>query len=424
MLNDPAGLGTDTSRDTLDFSSFVGPVNLDLARTDEQVVNAGNLKLKLLNATAIEDVVGSPFSDTILGTSRANRLLGADELAHSMSTPGPGSPTVQVVFLDLDSETNPVLEHVYTLAERNAIQAALAADYAPFSFQFTQTPPAPGSFATLFFNKSFLVDGQPQPGHADEVDFRNLNLGGSVSIDINSFLGGAGQPSATSANIVAASAAIAAHELGHLVGLRHADSFGPIGSGIHSPPGPDKYKPSYPGPSAAFETTLHLMASPASVGSSANDALADPFFGEREAIKLAFASGGAVLNEQAGDHGSRATAQGVALAGLAMPNTLVKGTNAAKVFAVAAADVVGFIELGPDGHSQSDFYSFQGSAGDLINVEVMSRGLARIANPTDSIVRIYDTAGNLVAYFTSTASTDDQFENPDAAIIDLLLPSD
>src|SRR5262249_1495185 len=38
-----------------------------------------------------------------------------------------------------------------------------------------------------------------------------------------------GQPPATSANYVGLTATVAAHELGHLLGLRHSDAFGPLG---------------------------------------------------------------------------------------------------------------------------------------------------------------------------------------------------
>ena len=72
---------------------------------------------------------------------------------------------------------------------------------------------------------------------------------------------------------MALSASIGAHELGHLVGLVHADSFGPLGSGIPVRPGSDALIPAYPGPNAAFETTSHLMATGGSVGSRIGDAL-------------------------------------------------------------------------------------------------------------------------------------------------------
>src|SRR5262249_20312126 len=62
----PGALGSDTIQeaenagaDALDFSSFAGPVTIDLNRVGPQVVNPGLLILSLSGPTAIEDVQGS-----------------------------------------------------------------------------------------------------------------------------------------------------------------------------------------------------------------------------------------------------------------------------------------------------------------------------------------------------------------------------
>lgn len=69
--------------DLLDFSAFTKPLNnLDLSVAGLQTVNGAavasgvNLKLVLFSGTAIEDVIGSAYNDTILGNDRANTLLG------------------------------------------------------------------------------------------------------------------------------------------------------------------------------------------------------------------------------------------------------------------------------------------------------------------------------------------------------------
>ena len=54
----------------------------------------------------------------------------------------------------------------------------------------------------------------------------------------------------------------------------------------------------------AAETPLHVMGSPASLGISRFDTLNDLFFGEREAIRLAFAQSGVILPAQAAPHDS------------------------------------------------------------------------------------------------------------------------
>src|SRR5262249_18384686 len=64
-------------------------------------------------------------------------------------------------------------------------------------------------------------------------------------------------------------------------------------------------------------------------------------------------------------------------------------------------------------------------AGDLVTVQVLSVALrGRISNPIDSVLRVYDAAGNLVPYYLGTpAENDDNFENQDALLLDLQLPT-
>src|SRR5262249_25116270 len=157
-----------------------------------------------------------------------------------------------------------------------------------FHFQFTQVKPSSGDYVTIFFNQKPDLPDQETGGSSSELDFRNLNLGGTASVQVNGILGAPYQPPDTTDNWIALSAKIAAHELGHRAGLLPQDSFGPIGYGLHAPPGPDAYKPPYPGPVGAFETFDHLMSSPATVGSTRFNDIRDLYFGEREAIKLAF----------------------------------------------------------------------------------------------------------------------------------------
>src|SRR5205823_5726703 len=147
---------------------------------------------------------------------------------------------------------------------------------------------------------------------------------------------------------------LAEHELAHLAGLRHTDSFGPIGSGAYqvflggsqvSGINPSLFVPNFHQPSTsqsilastdpilagtsipagatayAYETPLHVMGSPASIGISRFDTLNDIFFGEREAIRLAFDQSGVILHAQAAPHDSAALAQDLgALPGLVVPN--------------------------------------------------------------------------------------------------------
>src|SRR5262249_36632069 len=189
-----------------------------------------------------------------------------------------------------------------------------------------------GAYATIYFNRTPPGSGVPG-GEASQIDWRNLDLGGYASVQVNGILGVANQPPDTSDNWAALSAKIGAHELGHLVGVRHQASYGPIGYGIHAPPGATSYHPAYPGPSAAFETFEHLISSGASVGSNRFiDVENNLFFGEREAIKIAFAESGTVVQETALSSaatpfsGSASTARVLGeLPALTVPNTVVTG---------------------------------------------------------------------------------------------------
>ena len=90
------------------------------------------------------------------------------------------------------------------------------------------------------------------------------------------------------------------------------------------------------------------MASGASVNATLFDAINNPFFGEREAIKLAY--GGRWQPDSTTERArmmTMADAQPIALEPLVVPDTDLEGVNADRVFDVTAADVVG--QLGLDG---------------------------------------------------------------------------
>ncbi len=301
-----------------------------------------------------------------------------------------GRSQTQWVYLDFDSFTNPNEEYHYVQADRDAIMARIqeiyygrkAMEYAAannadpffspsrwFNIRFTQklsdipsSLVASGDFIRANFNQTPTFD---RPGgQASEVDVSNQSFGGSASIQINGLLGGlltveeleseeladiyadaavgSQKPAATRANFVALATKVAAHEIAHLFGLRHYDAFGPIGFGIHSPPGAGSFKPGYSGPAAAFETFNHIISSPASVGSTRFIDLGKLFFGEREAIKITLATSDLSTvshTEATASHGEIASAQPLTWATLAVPNTLNSGVNAGKEFFVQAATV-------------------------------------------------------------------------------------
>ena len=305
-------------------------------------LNDGALTLTLADPLAIDTVLGSSYNDTIIGNTNDNTLIGGGGDDVIVGVGGNNlieGAVTRTVYLDFDTYELPG-QHFYTQAERDAIQAQITADYSAFSYVFTQTQPQSGPYTTIYFNDPALVG--LEGGISSEIDWRDLDISGTTTltadglevipadsggVNVNNFLGGPGEPAATSADFIGLSATIAAHELGHLSGLQHADSFGPIGSGIYAGVNPDLYNPPYPGPTDADETILHIMASGASVNATLEDAINDPFFGEREAIALAFGENGSPTNEQIAPHDSMADAQPITLQPLVVPDTDLEGVE-------------------------------------------------------------------------------------------------
>jgi len=483
----------DASKDTVDFSSFTGgALTLDLRLANTwQPQGSGAFRIRLTDGMSLENVVGTSLADTIYGNARDNTISGAE---YSEPFAGPvAAPrgVTQWVYLDFDSETNTGKvdsstgqvdsgEREYSVAEREQVRQRVEASYRGpntntpwFDVRVvTQLNGIPAAFvtakqfATIVFNKT-SPSGRPG-GLASEIDPGNVNLGGSAMVQINGMLGGviqssdgithiegdedafkrdfahisdievgASQPAATSENYVKLSAKLAAHELGHLLGLRHQDSFGPIGTGVHNPPGAGAYNPVFSGPTGGFETFDHIGGSPASVGSTRFSDLNDLFFGEREAVKLSFANSNPAQTTflNAGGNNTQSTAAALTPISIVVPNTLSRGLNVNKKFDAQITSIVGRIEVNPaTQRSKSDWYSFTARAGDLINIDVLSNSVARFGTGADgkltpndyldTIVRVYNANGELVPYHDGLAVNDDTFEPTDSSIVDLLLPTD
>jgi Ca2+-binding RTX toxin-like protein len=219
--------------DSIDLSGSAFGVNADLV--------GGTIKFNGLTAAiatlggSFENLRGTSFDDVIVGNVDRNILEGGggvDDIDGGDAADILQGSFPQVIYLDFDSETGKG-EHVYTVEERNQIQDRLEQVFgAPLSVSFSQTAPSVGRFTTMVFNS-----GEAEAliaGLAEELDWRNVNAASRAEVNVNGFLGRPGQPAATSANYVALTFTVTAHELGHLFGLRHTDSFGPIGSGIYA----------------------------------------------------------------------------------------------------------------------------------------------------------------------------------------------
>lgn len=330
----------------------------------------------------------------------------AEQAGPSASSEDRGAPW-QVLYLDFDSGVDGNI--VYTAAMRDAIRDQIAAYYADFNVSVTNTLPGAGPFSKVTFNAGGTG------GVAQHIDFRNTDKNDTAVVNI------VGLGFTTTAQYIAASAGIGAHEFGHLLGLRHGDSYGAIGKGISPAVNATNYLPTYPGPKTATETNDHLMASPASVGSSVNDLLSLTGLSERSAIKLAFSQIGTTITEAAGAKNTLATAQPITLSNITVPNTITTGMNAGPDdFSVDALSITGSLPVG----GEFDYYRFDGAANDLLNIELMSGAIGwRLGNTIDSIVSVFDSTGTLIPYYSGTAQNDDELEGLDSILIDLKLPA-
>ena len=330
-----------------------------------------------------------------------NRIAGQSR----SEMPGPNNVLgrEQVVFLDFDSGDDGDFD--YTPALRDAIQAQLEVIYQQFSVIFIQSNPG-GQFSTIVFNEGVLG------GLAEDIDFRNQNRSDNAVLNL------AGAGFTTEADIVAANAFIAAHELGHLLGLRHADSYGPIGEGILAGFGLF-YSPAYQGPMNAFESEDHIMATPA-LGIFLNLGLT--FLSERSSVKLMFAEvGQTTLDIENND--SIANAQEITLQNQDVPNTIVDGQNASMFgFSVSSAVVEGTLDGMAD---PQDVFQFEAKAGDLFNMELLSNVPDILAvDPIDPNISVFDSTGAFVDYFGADAFNESELKTPDAILIDLIIPAD
>lgn len=350
-------------------------------------------------------------------------------------------------------------DYVYSDAEKEEIKARIEADYAPYNFEFVFEPPSEGDFVTLQYNSNdapgqgtagILPTGGILFGSAGELDFGNdnrsitaindanfwnaltfldpffgfptggiLELFSGIDVDQDGPSGpdtGLTLEEALSVAMVNQSANTGAHELGHGLGLRHYDAFGPIGGGLPNTgsPEPSSFFPVYAGLQEGDETVLHLMASGASSGlgleGSGNR---NRFFSERSAIKLAINERGRFVTDEQANSGQ------ATLKKLQVVNPILEGENAGGRIDVRNIVVEGTIEE----LDEVDTLTFRAKAGEVFNAEMISNVEASFFPEFDGLfgrltLSLQDKRGNL----TEIASNDDEFESFDSFLLDVTLP--
>ncbi len=224
---------------TVDFSGYGAGIDLNLGVTTQQTVAPAQgtnppLNLTLASGSMIQNAVGTPYADVIVANNQNDTIIGRggeDSLVAGSGDDFLQAGVTQVVLLDFDTDTTAV-DHQYTPDERNQIVSVLENDFADFDVQFTLDLAQAQALSALTGGQyiTLYVNGGGAGGESNSLDFGNLSLGGSGTINANDFIGGANQPAANSADYVNLTAEIIAHETGHMMGLLHSDSYGPVGT--------------------------------------------------------------------------------------------------------------------------------------------------------------------------------------------------
>lgn len=331
-------------------------------------------------------------------------------------------------YLDFDPASPGPMVHLYTDGEKAAILDGLTEMYAPFPLTFTLTEPVGIEYTPVSFNTAAI-------GTSSGIDFRNVDPLDTAAV--NALLGidfasPGYSPSPT--EIINASINLAGHEIGHNEGLRHHDSFGPIGGGLPSPAPGAAYDPVYPGPTDAFLSSENVMSltTATSGGFSLAKLTSAPLaVGQRSHQKLAFNTAPNFFTETAlgsGKHDTPASAFDLPLAPYILPNPVPEPDPGSELdFVAEMIAVSGDIDPDPDlgGAGESDYYVFLGVAEARVQIEVMSEAIdsSRPAfDAFDTAVAIFDPDDLGASIYYGDFTNNDEIESTDSLMIDFVVP--
>jgi hypothetical protein len=344
--------------------------------------------------------------------ARYNRLLPPG----SMPLDPLGAPTrfapdggPQQVFLDFSQAVTGVFDQ----SERLQVRDGLADLYRGFDIDFSIEVP-PGPHTRLSYDGNGLI-GVALTG----IDFRN------VRVDDFGLVGTNGLQDLPSRQQINFAVNVGGHEIGHMLGLRHYDSFGPIGSGVPTGSLAGSLRPTFTGPVDAEDFFINTMSTPALGGNVDFFFQGRTSFSERSLIKMQFAAEGTLIPEQDAGNDSLGSAQPVGLSFLDVLNTRPAGTavgdSGIPYLPVRAAALAGSFSSG----DVQDVFAVEASAGDLLSVEVISNAIdQRISNTIDATVTLRDATGAILDYYSDTAFNDDEVETPDSWLFDVPVPDD
>ncbi len=332
----------------------------------------------------------------------------------------------------------------YSVAQRAMIIDYLNLHYGRYEMLFVDGLPA------ILGGGSVVQINSGPAGYSDGVDFRNVTHDDEAKINTIGEFKAIGKMAGdwTDDNVALATANLIAHESGHLMGVRHQDAFGPIGTGIGT--FASDFFPSYPGPVGAPETpaafsSLHTGGHP--VGHLSFDTVTTPkFVSERAAVKLELTTSrvhGFGMTEGSTMNHSVGTAEPLPPAAFSAPYPF---RDLPDISSLPPEDLPVPVPVSIDGFAQAvkgtltvasggmgvppDYYSFHAKAGQFLTIELMSSILeegSRYADPVDAAVILLDgTTGVPVPYYSQPfgAFSDDDSEASylGPALIDVILP--
>lgn len=357
---------------------------------------------------------------------------------------GSADPTFNVFFNGVPFAGGVFNDYIYNQEDRDFVQSRMEADFAEYNFEFTQTQPSQGDFSTIRIgdNDANPIDlaGGILFGRADNIDFGNNVRGDSAFADASfwqflaeldvmfgnqnlaNFLGLPGPLDADGIEtfrriaVLNQSANTSAHELGHILGLRHHDSFGAPGDGLPLARDPGEFLPLTDLDQEAVETLSHIMASGASAGLALNSPpFVDRFFSERSAVKLAVNERTRTITEEA------AMINGglLKLNKVVGANPLLDGVNSGGKLDIRAALIDGSMENVDD----VDVYKIKARKGEIFNAELITTADRTNAMPVFfsklSLQQVMDD-GSLVEVVSNQLT----FEGRNPLIFDFTIPDD
>lgn len=309
---------------------------------------------------------------------------------------------------------DPVDFYTYSPDEQLAVRDGLAAMYAAFPHMTFMLEEPTEPYSPVRFNTTAI-------GTSTGIDFRNVADIDVASVNALKGLSFVGVASPSPDEVIKASINLAAHEIGHLEGLRHHDAYTPIGAGMPFTGITEDYTPVFPGPPDATLTYTDVQSLTTAIGGFSYGALTgDLKVGQRSAIKLAYNADPAFFTESLFEpHSSVLTPAPLPLKTIGVPNVTGPGEPIHGLPLIAEIVVIsGSIDV-VDGLAESDYYSFPAKPGDFIQIEVLSEIIESRFDEFDVAVAVYDADDPLTPVYYGDFTNADERESTDALILDL-----